>query len=206
MSEQWPPSQGFLLSYPAVFVIGGPNGAGKTTTAKRLLPSHGIDEYVNADAIAAGLSPLRPAVVEGKAGRLMLERFEELAKQRINFAFEATLSGQAFAARLRELRTGGYTIYMAYIWLRHADLAVQRVRQRVESGGHSVPEHVVRRRFNRSAENFMRIYRPLAEFWLLCDNSTEQLTRIADGSAADVHRVYDEALYESFRKCAHVST
>lgn len=192
-----------VLPSPTVFVIGGPNGAGKTSAAQTLLPQGlGIVEFLNADAIAAGLSPFRPFRVEAVAGRLMLQRFEELAAERTTFAFEATLSGRGFAARLVELRRLGYRVHMVYLWLRNADLAVQRVRQRVAAGGHDVPEFVVRRRFHRSAANFMNIYRPLAEFWLVCDNSMQELRRVADGSGGTTLHVYDEAMYESFRQCA----
>jgi len=57
------------------------------------------------------------------------------------------------------------------LWLPSPDLSVARVRLRVESGGHDVPEAVIRRRFLKSVWNFERIYRPLASMWRLYDSS-----------------------------------
>ncbi|HEX4157214.1 MAG TPA: AAA family ATPase [Rhizomicrobium sp.] len=76
-----------------VVVLGGPNGAGKTTAARELVPEKlGIQEFVNADEIARGLSPRDPERVAIAAGRLMLERMHSLARDRQSFAFETMCS------------------------------------------------------------------------------------------------------------------
>jgi predicted ABC-type ATPase len=124
---------------PSLYIIGGPNGAGKTTVALSLLPNLlGIFEYVNADAIAAGLSPLNPKSMAIQAGRLMLARIKQLAASSTDFAFETTLAARTFVPFLKRCKSQGYTINLIYFWLQSPDLAVERVARRVASGGHSI--------------------------------------------------------------------
>ena len=108
---------------PLLYIIGGANGSGKTTSALSILPTLGVAEYVNADAIAAGLSPLNPESVAVQAGRLMLERLRTLAKSDSDFAFETTLAARSFAPFLQRCRSKGYAISLLYFWLRSPDLA-----------------------------------------------------------------------------------
>jgi predicted ABC-type ATPase len=131
-------------SPPVVVVIGGPNGAGKTTAAGRLLPD-GLDirRFVNADAIAKGLSGFDPEAVAFAAGRLMLQRIRELAAARESFAFESTLASRSFAPLLRDLSESGYEVLIYYVWLRSPELAIERVKERVRRDGHSVPPEVI---------------------------------------------------------------
>lgn len=156
-----------------LFMIGGPNGAGKTTSAFSLMPEliH-CEEYVNADAIAASLSPFKPESIGIKAGKLMLSRIHELAHQNLNFAYETTMASRTFVQLINQCRNNGYCINILYIWLNHPDLAVQRVNSRVEKGGHKIDESVIRRRYKRSMQNLMNIYIPLADRWSIVDNST----------------------------------
>src|SRR6202521_2626730 len=96
---------------PKCIVIGGPNGAGKTTFAREFLPrGRGVLNFVNADLIAAGLSPLRPALAARAAGRLVLAELDRLAMARQDFAFESTLSGKGYVERLRQWKRRGYPI------------------------------------------------------------------------------------------------
>jgi len=159
---------------PKVVVIAGPNGAGKSTTAPKLLrEALAVDEFVNADTIAAGLSAFAPERVAFTAGRAMLARLQELASAHDDFAFETTLSSRSFAPWLRGLQEGGYSVHLIYLWLPSADLAVERIAERVRRGGHDVPEPVVRRRYEKSLVNFFNLYRPIAESWLMLDNSRQ---------------------------------
>lgn len=135
---------------PTLYVIGGPNGAGKTTAALELLPNFlDCKEYVNADAIAAGLSPFNVEGVAVQAGRLLLERINQLAEDGVDFAFESTLSAKIFAGFIEKCKTKGYKIVLIYVWLESADLAIERVAKRVKNGGHHIPNDVVLRRYKR---------------------------------------------------------
>lgn len=157
---------------PAVVALAGPNGAGKSTVGPALLrQTLGISTFVNADVIAQGLSAFAPEAAAFEAGRILLERLEELARRRVSFAFETTLAGRAYLRRLRGLVARGYCFHIVFLWLESPDLAVARVEERVRSGGHAVPEDVVRRRYRAGLENFLRLYRPLATSWRLYNNS-----------------------------------
>jgi predicted ABC-type ATPase len=157
---------------PAVVVLGGPNGAGKSTAAPRLLRGAlKVDEFVNADTLAQGLSAFRPEDVAVEAGRLTLARLDTLEAQRRSFAFEATLASQTLARRLQRLGANGYRVHVVYLWLPTVDLALARVAERVRVGGHHVRDDDVRRRFVRGRELFFARYRLLADTWRVYDAS-----------------------------------
>jgi predicted ABC-type ATPase len=166
-----------------VHIIAGPNGAGKTTFASRFLPSHvSCQEFLNADLIAAGLSPFAPDTQNLRAGRLLLERIAELADERIDFGFETTLSGKTYLRLLGNLKASGYRLVIWYLWLPSAELAVNRVANRALQGGHSVPRDVIRRRYSAGLRNFFELYRPIVDRWWLYDGSRTPPTVIAFGS------------------------
>lgn len=157
---------------PLVIAVAGPNGAGKSTTAPALLrDTLEVTEFVNADAIAAGLSAFKPESVAITAGRAMLKRIEQLANARANLAFETTLASRRFAPWIIDLKREGYRFHLLFLALESADLALSRVAERVRSGGHDVPESVVRRRYERGLKNFFKLYMPLADGWQMFDNS-----------------------------------
>ncbi len=155
---------------PGVVVLGGPNGAGKSTAAPRLLRgSLKVEEFVNADTLAQGLSLFRPQDVAMEAGRITLARLDVLESQGKSFAFEATLASLRLARRLERLKGRGYRVHIVYLWLPTVELALARVAERVRAGGHDVPADAVRRRFDRGRINFFTIYRQLADAWRLYD-------------------------------------
>ena len=190
---------------PVVVIIGGPNGAGKTTIAREvLLGELGITEFVNADTIAAGLSGFDPEGVAFAAGRLMLARMRELAASRTNFAFESTLASRTFAPWLADLQRRGWKIVLAYVWVRTSTLAVERVKHRSKSGGHSIPPPVVRRRYTRSARNLFALYMPLADSWQVYDNSTETAKIVAARtSPTDPLDILDHRTFDRLRRIGH---
>lgn len=183
---------------PYVIVVAGPNGAGKSTAAPYLLrDALEVREYVNADAIAAGLSAFRPESVAIAAGRIMLGRMRQLAAARTNFAFETTLASRSFAPWLAKLGRRGYHVHLLFLWLESADLAVNRVAERVRLGGHDVPEVVVRRRYEKGLRNLFGQYMPLAERWQLFDNSQTTGPRlIASGTQRVVESVDHMAVWQ----------
>lgn len=159
---------------PRCIVIAGPNGAGKTTFAREFLPREaGVIHFVNVDLIAGGLSPLDPDLAAVAAGRLLLKELKRLARSRADFAFESTLSGLAYAKRLREWKSAGYRVEIYFVGLSSPSLALRRIAARVKQGGHDVPSDDVLRRFSRSWKNFENVYRELADVWVVYDNSGE---------------------------------
>jgi len=157
---------------PTVYVIAGPNGAGKTTFASKYLPDFvKCREFLNADLIAAGLSPFAPDAQNVRAGRLLLERIDELASQRSDFGFETTLAGRTYWKRLSEMKASGYRLILLFLWLPTADIAVIRVANRVEQGGHNVPPNDIQRRYSAGIKNFFQLYRPILDGWWLYNAS-----------------------------------
>lgn len=188
--------------HPQAVVIAGPNGAGKTSAAPDLLrDAVGIEAFVNADVIAQGLAGFSPQSAAFEAGRVMLRRLHELARERRDLAFESTLAGRSAHGLLTDLVGLGYEVHVFYLWLPSPDLAVARVRRRVQAGGHEVPESDIRRRFWRSLVNFDRLYRPVATTWRLYDNSVlGDRPAIAHGSGADEPVVVDLERWEKIRR------
>ena len=158
-------------SPPKIIIIAGPNGAGKTTFAREFLPNEAdCLQFVNADLIAAGLSPFAPEAAALQAGRLMLTQIADHLAHRRSFAFETTLSGVAYAHQIPKWRTWGYAVALHFLALPDADMAVARVAQRVKQGGHNIPEAVIRRRFVAGLANLPR-YCELVDDWDVYDNS-----------------------------------
>lgn len=186
---------------PSVVVLAGPNGAGKSTVAPALLhDAFGIDEFVNADVIARGLSAFDPDRAAITAGRVMLTRLRELAGQRANFAFETTLASRSFAPWLRDLRVSGYDLHLFFLWLPSADMAIARVADRVRMGGHFVPDDVVRRRYSAGIRNFFSLYRPLATTWALYNTSGLESVRLAEGLSSETIGVYDKDIWDTIQR------
>lgn len=181
---------------PNLYIIGGANGSGKTTASMSLLPNF-LDcfEYVNADAIGAALSPFNSESVAITAGRIMLERLQTLSNSGTDFAFETTLAARSFAAFPRSCKTKDYTINLIYFWLRSPELAVARVARRVASGGHSIPEDVIRRRYDRGLLNLIALYLPLCDNWIIYDNSHETPELVAEGSIEEEQIIYNIAIW-----------
>jgi predicted ABC-type ATPase len=176
-------------------MVGGPNGAGKTTWAYRQLSSTlNIREFVNADEIARGISPLDPEASAIAAGRLMLDRLSELLEVRASFAFETTCSGRAHIRLLRNCRTAGYRVTFVFLWLPSPDFAIARVARRVSLGGHRIPSDVVIRRYWAGIRNMRDLYLPFADYAFVYDNSDGNGILIAERRESaplvvhDVHR------------------
>jgi len=153
-------------------VIAGPNGAGKTTFAREFLPAEaGLPIFVNADLIAAGLSPFDPDRAALQAGRVMAQAIRSHVARGESFAFETTLAGRGYAQAIPRWQAAGYRVSLIYLALPSPEIAIARVAERVRQGGHSVPEDVIRRRFRVGWSNFERIYRELVDTWVVFGNT-----------------------------------
>jgi predicted ABC-type ATPase len=174
-------------------VVAGPNGSGKSTTAPRLLQQAlAVSEFVNADAIALGLSAFRPESAAIAAGRAMLGRLRTLSRAHEDFAFETTLASRSLVPWVQRLRAAGYHVHMTFLALPSAELAVARVAERVRQGGHHVPEEVVRRRFVAGLRNFFGRYDRIVDTWQMFDNSGPSGPRlIAARLAGEERRILD---------------
>ncbi len=186
---------------PVVCAIGGPNGAGKTTFARQFLPAVGVEQFLNADSIAAGLSPLRPEAMAIPAARLLLKRWRELVAARESFAFESTFSGRTYAPMLRDAKTAGYSVKVCYLWLPSDNASLYRVRNRVRQGGHNVPPEDIRRRYLPSVRNFFELYLPLSDDTMLLEAASNPPQLVARWRGA-LPEVVQPELYENIRRQA----
>lgn len=187
------------MTRPVVVLIAGPNGAGKSTSAPRILQGalH-VQEFVNADAIARGLSVLHPDRVGIAAGRVMLMRLRSLAAAHRSFAFETTLASRTFAPWMLRLREEGYRTHLIYLALATPELAIARVAGRVRAGGHDVPVPVIRRRYQAGVRNLLGSYAAAVDDWEVIDNSElESPVRVASGGHGRAQVVHDLARWSS---------
>jgi predicted ABC-type ATPase len=158
---------------PTIYVIAGPNGAGKTTFSAEFLPHFAnCRNFLNADLIAAGLSPFDPESQNVNAGRLLLSNVKLLLKARRTFGLETTLSGRSYVRLFRNAKRRGYRIVFFFLWLPSVSLALSRVENRVKQGGHHVPTNVIRRRYRLGLRNLITVYKPVIDEMWLYDAST----------------------------------
>lgn len=180
---------------PKLFIISGCNGAGKTTASYTILPDMlKCSNFVNADEIARGLSPFDPESASIQAGRIMLTRVEELLTNRQDFAIETTLATRTYINLIRRAQKCGYTVTLLYFWLNMPSLAIERVKLRVESGGHNVSEERIRRRYDMGIKNLFNIYIPECEYWMIIDNSYTPVL-ICEGGKDITTKIHNKTLF-----------
>ena len=188
---------------PRLYIISGCNGAGKTTASYSLLPEMlDCSEFVNSDEFAKGLSPFNPEKASIQASRFMIMKIRYLLKKQSDFAVETTLATRTLLKTAKMAQEAGYTGTLLYFWLNSPELAVERVRARVESGGHNIPEETIRRRYQVGIDYFFHYYAPICERWILADNSQIPFRVIAEGSKDDVINIRDEETYAKIRQIA----
>lgn len=188
---------------PRLYIISGCNGAGKTTASYSLLPEM-LDcrEFVNSDEFAKGLSPFDPSKASIQASRYMIMKIRYLLKRQMDFAVETTLATRTLMKTVKMAQDAGYTVTLLYFWLSSPELAVERVRARVEAGGHNIPEETIRRRYSVGIYYFFNSYAPVCERWILADNSQIPFRVIAEGSKNDIMNIKDEATYAKIKAIA----
>jgi predicted ABC-type ATPase len=185
---------------PKLYIISGCNGAGKTTASYTVLPEilH-CKEFVNADNIAAGLSPFNPESVAFEAGRIMLKRINELLENEISFAFETTLSTRSYVSLVKKAQLKGYEVTLLYFWLNSPQIAIKRVAKRVSNGGHDIPEDVIKRRYYRGIKNLLELYIPVCNNWLVIDNMDLASEIIAQGSAKLGETIINNDIWQAIK-------
>ena len=181
---------------PRLYIIAGCNGAGKTTASYTILPDMlNCDEFVNSDEIAKRLSPNKPEESAVRASRLMMERIEELIDKGETFGVEITLATRTLVRVIAEAQQKGYVVTLVFFWLKMPELAVERVKLRVEAGGHYVPEATIRRRYDVGIRNLFNLYIPVCDYWIMIDNSNNPSTIIAEGGTSVVTKIHNKTLY-----------
>ena len=189
---------------PNLYIISGCNGAGKTTASFTILPEMlNCKEFVNADEIAKGLSPFQPERVSFQAGRIMLERIEELINLEVDFGFETTLTTLSYVNTIGLAKEKGYTVTLIYFWLENVDLAIERVKLRVTEGGHDIPEEVIRRRYYRGMANLTMKFIHLCDYWIVINNSIRPFNFVAEGRGKEELKIHDPAVWANIKNQPH---
>ena len=180
-----------------IYVIAGCNGAGKTTASFTILPEI-LDcrEFINADEIARGLSPLQPEKVAVEAGRIMLNRINELIADNENFAFETTLATRSYKGKILEAKEKGYTVILLFFWLHSVDLAIKRVNNRVTEGGHFIEPEVIRRRYIRGIKNLNELYLPVVDQAFIYDNTDGNNEMVAEKEFSGSLKILNKEIYD----------
>lgn len=183
---------------PICTIIAGPNGAGKTTFALAFLREIGSQNFINADLIAAGLSPLAPEREWIAASRVFLEEIQRYRHRREDFAFETTLAGKTYLKLVRQLLDEEWRVNLYYLWLPSIEMSIDRVAERVAHGGHEIPRESIIRRYPRSISNLLEHYSSLCSSTTCMDNSGSEPEAIfvqdSHGRLVENQELYDALL------------
>ncbi|MBZ4042350.1 zeta toxin family protein [Flavobacterium hibisci] len=183
-----------------LYIIAGCNGAGKTTASFTILPEIlNCKEFVNADEIAKGLSPFQPEKVSFEAGRIMLNRINDLLLLNENFAFETTLATKSYKSKVIDAKKNNYTVTLLFFWLENVDLAIERVKTRVLEGGHNIQTDVIYRRYKNGVKNLFEIYLSLVDEAMIFDNSYGKPELIAEKTLESEITVLNETKFNNLK-------
>ena len=188
---------------PKMYIISGCNGSGKTTASYTLLPEMlECNQFVNSDEFAKSLSPFNPSEASVSASRYMLQKIYYLLGNHMDFCVETTLATRSLMGIINDAKSRGYTVDILYFWLKSPEMAIARVKSRVEAGGHNIPENVVRRRYYMGLNYFFETYAPICDRWMLADNSSSPFSIVAEGSPAGI-KVRDKEKYDIILRLAY---
>lgn len=189
---------------PNLYIIAGCNGAGKTTASYTVLPEIlDCKEFINADEIARGLSPFQPEKVAITAGRIMLQRIDELINLKVDFAIETTLTTKSYANTIETAKQNGYDVTLVYFWLKDVELAIQRVNTRVKEGGHYIEDEVIKRRYKKGVFNLINIFTVVSDYWVVLDNSDKHYIFIAEGNSNQRIIIHNSEIWETLKSKAN---
>ena len=154
---------------PQIIIVAGPNGAGKSTFIRVHLPTRLKQSFVRLDADEIE-KELDPAIVGAErrslaAGRVLLERLQDVVDARGNLILETTLTLRSYAQRIPAWKQAGYHVALVYLKLQSVEMSIERVRRRVAAGGHDIPGAALRRRFGKSLRYLDELYKPLVDEW-----------------------------------------
>ena len=177
-----------------LYIIAGANGSGKTTFAKSFAQIHKM-HFINADEIAKELDPDNITKHQVKAGRIFFQELNKRLDGHNSFVIETTLSGKYLVKYIKKAQANGFEVEMIYLFLEKPETNITRVAHRVLNGGHHVPKDDIIRRFYRSKEMFMFVYKDLVDKWIMYYNSDEINEKIATDKM-----IYDDRKWQEFIK------
>ena len=188
---------------PNLFIIGGCNGAGKTTAYPDIIEQrYNCKNFVNADIIAKQMSDSDPDSMAISAGKEFFSRIDNLVNEKVDFAFETTLSSRTLVNIIKKCRDLGYKIHLVFFWLNSYKTAINRVNSRVKEGGHSIPADVIERRYYRGIKNLIEIYIPICDNWMVLDHTLLKSELVCEGKADVEIIIYSQ---EKWQKINYIS-
>ena len=125
----------------------------------------------------------------------MLDRMHELIEQGADFGIETTLATRTLVKIIKEAQMSGYVVTLIFFWLNVPELALQRVKLRVASGGHNVPERTILRRYHMGITNLFELYIPACDYWMIVDNSNTPSAMIAEGGKDVSTKLHNKTIY-----------
>ena len=184
-----------------LYIIAGCNGAWKTTASFTILPEIiACKEFVNADEIAKGISPFQPEKVAFEAGRIMINRINDLLNAGEIFAFETTLATKSYRHKIIEAREKNYTITLLFFWLQNIALAKERVKIRVSEGGHNIQEGVIEQRYIKGIKNLFDIFLPIVDGAFIFDNSEGKPELLAQKNVDQSIIIFNEIKFNQLKQ------
>ena len=156
-------------------------------------------DFLNADDIAKELCPECIESVKISAGKILLERLDNLFLNEKPFAIETTLAGSIHIKTILKAKVLGYKTVLLYSFVESPDISINRIKVRVLNGGHHVPTEDVIRRFHRSKNNFWFKYKDIVDEWSLFYNGSAEYSLIAKSINNNIE-VFNEELYNVFTK------
>ena len=129
----------------------------------------------------------------------MLERIEELLDNKVDFAFETTLTTLSYINTIKLAKELGYTITLLYFWLNDVNLAIERVKNRVMEGGHNIAEETIKRRYYRGMNNLTGKFIDICDYWIVINNSGTPYTFVAEGEGKTELRIYDSLIWQQIK-------
>lgn len=157
---------------PTLTVVAGPNGSGKSTLTGIAREGFQDTPVLDPDVIARNIARASfnsSSLID--AGRELLASAEGLLSSGQSFVVETTLSGNTYLHMMRRAKALGYDVTLLFVGTDDVEINLSRVRQRVEEGGHDVPEEDQRRRYPRSMANLRKAF-DLADEAVVFNNST----------------------------------
>ena len=185
---------------PNLFVIAGCNGSGKTTIAKELFPNYfNCNEFVNADIMAAEMSPNDVARVAISAGKKTLELIDKLFDDKISFAMETTLSGNVHRKIIQKAQQQDYYVVLIYVWVKSPRTSISRVKSRTKLGGHFVPKEDIIRRYKRGLINFFHTYLNLCDYSAIISNNDHYKIIVTEGMNPVDFRIHNAEIWKKIK-------
>lgn len=185
------------LNKKLLYIIAGANGSGKSTLAEVLLKEKNL-EFLNADEIAKEISPNAINSVPIKAGKEYFKRLKMFFDDNKSFAVESTLSGNNIVKIINTARAKNYKIILVYSFLQNCTTCIERVKKRVENGGHNVPEADIIRRYYKSIVKFWDKYRLLVDEWTMFYNGYDYAPIIASFGTNEDFTIINKEMQMNF--------